>query len=506
MDLSGQAVIYCRISQDTEGKERGIERQEADCKALAAARGLEVVEIFRENDVSAAGTSKKPRPKYDAMLRKVRDGEATHILAYSNSRLTRRPLELEGLLELHQQTGVTVLTVVSGEDDLSTADGRMVARIKGNMDAAEVERQSERWSRMHRGKADLGEPVGRRMFGWQEDKVSLDPEESARAREAVQQYLNDVPLREVARRLTLDGFRTTVGGEWTAQTLRNYFRNPRLVGIRTYRGEVHLDSDGEPMRGTWEPLIDQDTFERLAVKIGRPPAYLSKISDPDKRRRAAQKANASKPRRGKRKYLLSGLLRCGVCGGPMFGSKAERERWNYACGNGSKVENTHSLTVSGKPTEKYVETTFLLWYATNVARPQDGEHEANVFPGEERLEETKAKIRELMAAYNNNELSAGLVFPRVSKLETERDELQAEKEAWLAEDRPTPPTKHISPKEWEGWPVERKQAELAKYLEVVMVKPTKKQRTPTFDRDRIDVVPKPTKGWVHQAKAGAPRW
>lgn len=502
---TGRAAIYCRISQDTEGKERGVERQEADCRALAGNRHLEVVEVFRENDVSAAGSSNKPRPKYDEMLRMVRNGEATHILAYSNSRLTRRPLELEGLLELHKETGVTILTVVSGEDDLSTADGRMVARIKGNMDAAEVERQSERWARMHKGKADLGEPVGRRMFGWQGDKVTLDPEESARAREAVRQYLDGVPLREVARRMTIDGFRTTVGKEWTAQTLRNYFRNPRLVGIRTYRGEIYLDAEGEPKRGTWEPMLDHETYERLVAKIGKPPAHLSRIKDPEKRRKAAQKANASKPRRGKRKYLLTGLARCGICGGQMFGSKADKDRWNYICGNGS-VENQHSLTITGRPAEKYVENTFLLWYATNVARAQGRGAESNVFPGEEQLEGAKTKIRELMAAYNANQLSAGIVFPRVSALELERDELQAEKDAWLAEERPTPPSQPISPADWEGWPMERKHAELAKYLEVVMVKPPKTRRTPVFDRDRVDVVPKRIKQWSSHAKSRTSPW
>ena len=48
-----RAVLYVRISDDPEGLEKGVERQEADCRAYAESLGYEVVEVFRENDTSA---------------------------------------------------------------------------------------------------------------------------------------------------------------------------------------------------------------------------------------------------------------------------------------------------------------------------------------------------------------------------------------------------------------------------------------------------------------------
>jgi site-specific DNA recombinase len=50
---SPRAVVYVRISDDPEGTERGVDRQEADCRAYAAAHGWEVAAVFRENDTSA---------------------------------------------------------------------------------------------------------------------------------------------------------------------------------------------------------------------------------------------------------------------------------------------------------------------------------------------------------------------------------------------------------------------------------------------------------------------
>jgi site-specific DNA recombinase len=48
-----RAVLYVRISDDPERTEKGVDRQEADCRAYVEAHGYEVVEVFRENDTSA---------------------------------------------------------------------------------------------------------------------------------------------------------------------------------------------------------------------------------------------------------------------------------------------------------------------------------------------------------------------------------------------------------------------------------------------------------------------
>jgi site-specific DNA recombinase len=52
---------------------------------------------------------------------------------------------------------VTIRTVVSGDDDLSTADGRAVARTIAAWDAAEAERSSERIKRQKRQRSEKGE-------------------------------------------------------------------------------------------------------------------------------------------------------------------------------------------------------------------------------------------------------------------------------------------------------------------------------------------------------------
>ena len=66
--MGGRAAIYARISSDPEGKSLGVDRQHSECAKLAERLGLTVVKTFVDNDVSAAGFSRRGRPQYEAML------------------------------------------------------------------------------------------------------------------------------------------------------------------------------------------------------------------------------------------------------------------------------------------------------------------------------------------------------------------------------------------------------------------------------------------------------
>jgi len=67
-----RAVEYVRISDDPEGTERGLDRQEADCRTYAASHGMSVVEVFRENDASAFKQRTITLPSGERVRRVVR--------------------------------------------------------------------------------------------------------------------------------------------------------------------------------------------------------------------------------------------------------------------------------------------------------------------------------------------------------------------------------------------------------------------------------------------------
>lgn len=104
------AVVYVRISDDPEGTERGVERQEADCRAYAAEHGWEVVAVFKENDTSAFKQRTITLPSGERVRRGdppgvPRDAQTPQRragikrIAYDLDRAVRDPRDLEDLID-----------------------------------------------------------------------------------------------------------------------------------------------------------------------------------------------------------------------------------------------------------------------------------------------------------------------------------------------------------------------------------------------------------------------
>jgi hypothetical protein len=133
--------IYVRISKDKTGLRAGVDRQRADCLALAERLGWPVARIYVDNDISAY--SGKRRPDYEALCDDVKNGIVNAVIAWHPDRLHRRSAELESWLDLCGDD-VAHATVQAGLWDLSTPSGRMTARILGAVAQHESEHKSER--------------------------------------------------------------------------------------------------------------------------------------------------------------------------------------------------------------------------------------------------------------------------------------------------------------------------------------------------------------------------
>ena len=81
------------------------------------------------------------------------------------------------------------------------------------------------------------------------------------------------------------------GKPWSTTTLRSTLLRCSNAGLRKHQGQI-------VGQGTWEALIDRDTYDRVVAIL----------SDPTRR---------TSPASSGIKYLLSGIARCGLCGGPM---------------------------------------------------------------------------------------------------------------------------------------------------------------------------------------------
>jgi site-specific DNA recombinase len=299
-----RAAIYTRISLDQTGRGLGVERQLADCKALAKRHGWKITKCFDDNDISAY--SGKVRPGFEAMLDAMKAGEFDALLCWHTDRLYRSMADLERVIEIADANRIEIRTVQGGTLDLSTSAGRMVARILGSVARQESEHTSERRKRANAQKAASGDWVAaRRPFGYAAGGIPVEAEAAA-IRTAVADVLAGKSIRAVAREWNEQDLRTAgCAKQWTSPEVRRVLLNPRYAALMVHQGKVVGP-------GAWKAIIDEDTHRGLIAYLG----------DPDRVTKLGFE----------RKYQGTGVYRCGVCGNTLVTfSPAGGKPRAYAC-------------------------------------------------------------------------------------------------------------------------------------------------------------------------------
>lgn len=313
-----RCVIYCRISDDPEGKRYGVNRQERDCRRLAEKLGWVIVEVLHENDTSAFDP-KVRREKYDRLLHLLRTGQADAVLALTSRRLQRRFREAFDFLDLVEEQGLAVATVKGGMYDLTTADGRKQARRRAIDDQGESEEISER---VRDAKADLASQGawggGRRPFGFEADGVTIREAEADGLRWAAVKILAGMSISAAATKLAADGLTTSSGKPVDQSTLRRCLINPRYIGKRVYRPttspkkpQAHYSDDEIIGDAVWPALLDEEVF--IAVR--------ALLMDPERK---------VHDKHGHRVWPGTGIYLC-PCGGTVKSTAPGGQPAAYAC-------------------------------------------------------------------------------------------------------------------------------------------------------------------------------
>lgn len=327
------AVVYCRISRDKTGEGLGVDRQESDCRALAKQLGWNVSKVYVDNDISAS--SGRRRPSYDRMLADLADGSAAAIIAWHTDRLHRRPVELEDFITLCETHRVDIRTVQAGEMDLSTASGRMVARMLGAAARHEVEHKSDRIKRAREQSAQRGDwHGGRRCYGWEPDGMTPREAEADVLRSAVDSIISGVSLRQIVSDLNRAGVKTATGSKpWDSTKLRSAVLAPRNAGLSAHKGEIIG-------KAKWPAIIDEAKWT----------AARAILSDP------ARRTNG---RGGSVRWLGSGLYICGVCGSTDVRMSVVEGRKRYRCRNRVKGDPKPHVGRDATLLDEYVQEVLI---------------------------------------------------------------------------------------------------------------------------------------------------
>jgi hypothetical protein len=120
------------------------------------------------------------------------------VVVYHIDRLYRQPRELEDWIDLAGQGQVEIVSVHSGDIDLTNSDGRAMARVLVAMAAKERDDKSRRIKRAKAAGPRAGVPArSRRAFGWI-DGMSSGSEEAAVIRRAVDDLLGGAAMADGA--------------------------------------------------------------------------------------------------------------------------------------------------------------------------------------------------------------------------------------------------------------------------------------------------------------------
>ncbi len=307
-----RAAIYARVSTDRQRERHTIDSQLRLLPQHAAREGWEVINIYKDDGKS--GETVEGRPEFKRLLDDAADHQFDVVLVIDLDRITRSKRSAEGALifDHFRENGVKLATPTQGVIDLDDEDQDLLVGIK---------RELAKWekrkivARMMRGKREAAKK-GRRFssldpFGyrWAPDTESprggayqiVDDEAD------VVRRMYDLALRfginMVAWTLNQEGHRTRAikrasrpnggSGAWATSTVG------RVLRSTTYRGEFQVfKKEADIPAISVPPIIDADTWARVQA--------------------ALQHRKPQTRFKHNREYLVSGFVRCGVCGYAMW--------------------------------------------------------------------------------------------------------------------------------------------------------------------------------------------
>jgi Site-specific recombinases, DNA invertase Pin homologs len=323
---AGNIGIYLRISDDRDGTQTATKRQLADCQRFATSKGWHVADVFEDVDTSAYQRTSK-RPEFERMLASVRDGAIDGVLAWKMDRLSRRQRDLVRLDEQCEDSGGFIATV-SEQIDTRQPSGRFVAELLVSQARMESSNTSIRVTRAHEQMAKNGQPVlgGMRPFGYSKDRSEIIPQEAELIRDAARRVMAGESVRSVCRDWQAQGVVSSAGKPWKTASLSRLLGSAFISGQRDYQGAM--------TPGKWPAII---TPAETATLRGI-------LADPGRRKIGGWA----------RTYLLTGLIRCGLCHEPLIAKPTATHVRRYVCAKVPGMVSCGRLARAAQPVEDMI--------------------------------------------------------------------------------------------------------------------------------------------------------
>ena len=330
--MTKRAVIYARYSSDLQS-DASIEDQVRLCEERLLSEGNIVVQVYQDRAIS--GGSVQNRDGIQRLMEAVRLGGVDLVMAEALDRLSRDQEDIAAIYKRLQFAGVTLTTLAEGEIS------ELHIGLKGTMNALFLKDLADKTRRGQRGRVEKGRIPGGKSYGYnivhslkdngqvERGQRTINEAEASVVRRIYSEYVAGNSPRKIAASLNAEMVPSPRGGQWNASTIngnqkrRNGILNNELyLGRITYNRQRFVkDPDTGKRRSRPNP-------QKLWVITHVPELQIIEQDIWDKTQSLKQRYFSHRGnKRQTKKRLLSGLVKCGGCGGSM--TIVNRQR--YSC-------------------------------------------------------------------------------------------------------------------------------------------------------------------------------
>ena len=202
--------------------------QEARIRAYCALTGLTLVDIIRDEGVSASKVLEK-RPGGWALTRVLARKQARHVVVVTLDRAFRSTVDCLSTVQAWDKAGISLHLVDHGGQSIatSTAVGRMFLTMLAGFAEMEPRLNGERTAAALRHKKGKREVYSPTPYGFdrQDEQLTPNAPELAVIEQVQRWHQQGRSLRDIAGTLTAARIPTKRGGKWHACTVRYLLRN-----------------------------------------------------------------------------------------------------------------------------------------------------------------------------------------------------------------------------------------------------------------------------------------
>ena len=321
-----RAVIYARYSSDLQS-EASIEDQVRQCRKRIEGEGWQETDVYADHSISGASTL---RPGYQKMLEDARGGAFDALVAEALDRLSRDQEDIAGLYKRLSFAGIKLITLAEGEIN------ELHVGLKGTMNALFLKDLAQKTHRGLEGRVRKGRSAGGLAYGYdirREFDANGEPVRGMRevnshqaeiVRSIFAAYAVGKSSRAIAKELNANDVQGPGGRLWNDYAIHgNRRRGTGILNNELYVGRLVWNR---------QRFIKDPTSGKRKARLNRKSEWVVtdvpelRIVDDElwNRAQSRQRAlnissdevatGAALNRRHRSQYLLSGLIKCGLCG------------------------------------------------------------------------------------------------------------------------------------------------------------------------------------------------